>query len=94
MSIIHMQVDEVHGLAGEICYCGETIYDAARAIRQRAFAIEWQGTSREDFVYELDHLLARINQNADAIEQLGYTLQLETAKWEAVAASLAGVRDY
>lgn len=90
MPILHMETTAVRGTGQQINQMSESLRQQAQQLtaRTQQLAHEWQGPSATMFEQEMQALLQRAQQAAEAGGALNQKVQKEVDQWERVAANL------
>jgi WXG100 family type VII secretion target len=84
VSILHLQPEQLHTTGRQLDQTAEMLYWQAQRLDRslQYLAANWQGTSRDQFVREMDERLSQLRRLTLEIAELAGRVQREADKWE------------
>ena len=80
-AIIHLDQQPTEIALQKLRLVAEGLFDTADRLYLRCANMEWDGASRDTYLYELHRCLSDIKALSDSLDLLGFQAAQETDRW-------------
>jgi hypothetical protein len=87
---IHLETESTDLSVHRIRTTAETLYDLADSIYAAIAQTDWEGSSKDDFLFEVYRCTSTIKFLAESLDLLGFQLKQTTEFWELTASRFDG----
>ena len=89
-AMIHLDQETTTITLRRLCIVAEGLFDSADRLYLRCANIDWDGASKDAYLYELHRCLSDIKALSDSLDLLGFQAVQETDRWIEVSSSFSG----
>src|SRR5215208_4055455 len=83
-SIIHMETEQLRGVARELAQTAERIQQHCSSMLGQVLRIDWQSPSRDDFALQFEQLIRNVVTTTENGILLSQRIQREADEWQRV----------
>ena len=85
---IFLDSDVTENLIHKIWITADALYDHAVVTYSRMAWVEWEGATKDDYLFQLQQCTSALKRLADRLDLLGFQLSQEIEQWLVTASKL------
>ena len=88
--MIHLENELTDRMILRIRLTSENFYDRADLLYARCASANWEGSPKDEFLFNLYRCTSTLKRLSDSLDQLGFQLAQETDQWFQTASRFSG----